>query len=485
MKVRTRFAPSPTGYLHIGGVRTALYAWLYAKKHNGEFVLRIEDTDRERLVESACDIIYSTLKDCGLTYDEGPDAGGEYGPYIQSERKDIYLKYAEQLVEQGDAYYCFCTKERLAELKEEASKNGAVAKYDKHCAHIPLEEAKRRVAAGESYVIRQNIPTAGESSYDDMVYGTISVPMSDMEDNILIKSDGWPTYNLANVIDDHLMGITHVIRGIEYLSSTPKYNLLYDAFGWERPKYIHLPPVMKDKQHKLSKRNGDASYDDFINKGYLKEAIINYIALLGWSPGGEQEIFSLKELTQAFDLDGISKSPSIFDMEKLTWMNAQYISNLDKDEFLRRAKPYFDEALKGDFDRELIAELLQPRLETLAEIPEKIAFLSEMPDYDIELYTHKKMKTNPEVSLPILKGLLPVMEEQEDYSVQALHDAVMEYIKSTGEKNGKILWPLRIAITGTRVTPGGAFEAAALLGKDETLRRLKLSIEKLATALRG
>ena len=302
MKVRTRFAPSPTGYLHIGGVRTALYAWLYAKKNGGDFILRIEDTDRERLVESACDIIYSTLKDCGLTYDEGPDVGGDFGPYIQSDRKDIYLKYAEQLVEQGDAYYCFCTKERLQELKDEAGKKGEVAKYDKHCSHIPLEEAKRRVAAGESYVIRQNIPTDGESSYDDMVYGTISVPMSDMEDNILIKSDGWPTYNLANVIDDHLMGITHVIRGIEYLSSTPKYNLLYDAFGWERPKYIHLPPVMKDKQHKLSKRNGDASYEDFIKKGYLKEAIINYIALLGWSPGGEQEIFSLSELAEAFDL---------------------------------------------------------------------------------------------------------------------------------------------------------------------------------------
>ncbi len=356
MKVRTRFAPSPTGYLHIGGVRTALYAWLYAKKNGGDFILRIEDTDRERLVESACDIIYSTLKDCGLTYDEGPDVGGDFGPYIQSDRKDIYLKYAEQLVEQGDAYYCFCTKERLQELKDEAGKKGEVAKYDKHCSHIPLEEAKRRVAAGESYVIRQNIPTDGESSYDDMVYGTISVPMSDMEDNILIKSDGWPTYNLANVIDDHLMGITHVIRGIEYLSSTPKYNLLYDAFGWERPKYIHLPPVMKDKQHKLSKRNGDASYEDFIKKGYLKEAIINYIALLGWSPGGEQEIFSLSELAEAFDLDGISKSPSIFDNEKLTWMNAQYISRMDTDEFLERAKPYFDEALKGEFDRRFIAE---------------------------------------------------------------------------------------------------------------------------------
>ena len=483
MKVRTRFAPSPTGYLHIGGVRTALYAWLYAKKNGGDFILRIEDTDRERLVESACDRIYSTLKDCGLTYDEGPDVGGDFGPYIQSDRKDIYLKYAEQLVEQGDAYYCFCTKERLQELKDEAGKKGEVAKYDKHCSHIPLEEAKRRVAAGESYVIRQNIPTDGESSYDDMVYGTISVPMSDMEDNILIKSDGWPTYNLANVIDDHLMGITHVIRGIEYLSSTPKYNLLYDAFGWERPKYIHLPPVMKDKQHKLSKRNGDASYEDFIKKGYLKEAIINYIALLGWSPGGEQEIFSLSELAEAFDLDGISKSPSIFDNEKLTWMNAQYISRMDTDEFLERAKPYFDEALKGEFDRRFIAELLQPRLETLAQIPEKISFLSQMPDYDIELYTHKKMKTNPEISLPILEGLLPVMESQEDYSAAALHDAVMDYIKTTGEKNGKILWPLRIAITGTKVTPGGAFEAAALLGKDETLRRLRLSIDKLKSSI--
>lgn len=480
MRVRTRFAPSPTGYLHIGGLRTALYAWLYAKKNGGDFILRIEDTDRNRLVDDACEIIYRTMKDTGLIYDEGPDVGGDFGPYIQSERKDIYQKYAELLVEKGAAYYCFCTKERLDKMHEEAKKNGQVAaKYDKHCLHLSKEEVQRRLDAGEEYVIRQNIPDEGETTYEDLVYGKITVPMSELEDNILLKSDGWPTYNLANVIDDHLMGITHVIRGIEYLSSTPKYNLLYDALGWERPTYIHLPPVMKDAQRKLSKRYGDASYEDFIKKGYLKEAIINYIALLGWSPSSNKEIFTLEELAQEFDLKGISKSPSIFDMDKLTWMNAEYIRALEPQKFLALARPYLDEALGGGFDYELICSLIQPRLETLAQIPEKVAFLKEMPDYDVSLYYHKKMKTSAETSLPALLAAKDALSKLDDFSVQGIHDTLIPLASEMSIKNGQLLWPVRVAISGVAVTPGGANEIACLLGKEETLRRLDISIEKL------
>ncbi len=480
MRVRTRFAPSPTGYLHIGGLRTALYAWLYAKKNGGDFILRIEDTDRNRLVDDACEIIYRTMKDTGLVYDEGPDVGGPYGPYIQSERKDIYKKYAEELVEKGAAYYCFCTKERLSKLHEDAKANGQItAKYDKHCLKLSKEEVKRRLEAGEPYVIRQNIPTEGETEYEDLVYGKITVPLSELEDNILLKSDGWPTYNLANVIDDHLMGITHVIRGIEYLSSTPKYNLLYDALGWQRPTYIHLPPVMKDAKRKLSKRYGDASYEDFIKKGYLKEAILNYIALLGWSPSENKEIFTLDELAQAFDLKGISKSPSIFDIDKLTWMNAEYIRALSPEEFLRRATPYLDEALDGCCDYSLICSLIQPRLETLAQIPEKVSFLREMPDYDLSLYNHKKMKTSPETALPILKEAYSALKELSDYSVSGVHDVLVPLAEKMGIKNGQMLFTVRVALSGVAVTPGGANEIACLLGKDETLRRLETSIKKL------
>jgi glutamyl-tRNA synthetase len=364
--------------MHIGNLRTALYAWLFARKSGGKFLLRIEDTDRNRLVEAAGDVIFRTLKDTGLYYDEGPDVGGPCGPYVQSERKEIYQKYAKELVEKGAAYYCFCTKERLAGLREKAESEQRVYKYDKHCLRMSREETERRIAAGEEYVIRQNIPLEGESSYEDMVYGHISVPMADMEDNVLLKSDGWPTYNLANVIDDHLMGITHVIRGIEYLSSTPKYNLLYDAFGWQRPTYIHLPPVMKDKQQKLSKRHGDASYEDLIAKGYLKEAILNFIALLGWNPGGEREIFSLSELVDTFSLEGLSKSSAIFDTDKLSWMNSEYIRALPEEEFIKRAVPYFEKALKRAVDIQGLARLVQPRLQTLAEIEEKhTAFSSD------------------------------------------------------------------------------------------------------------
>ena len=483
MTVRTRFAPSPTGYLHIGGLRTALYAWLYARKNNGQFILRIEDTDRNRLVDEASEIIYRTLRDTGLTYDEGPDVGGEFGPYIQSDRQEIYQKYAEELVERGAAYYCFCKKDRLEQMRSEAEKKGQVAKYDKHCLSLSKEEVQARIAAGEEYVIRQNIPTEGETVYEDMVYGKIAVPMADLEDNILLKSDGWPTYNLANVIDDHLMGITHVIRGIEYLSSTPKYNLLYDALGWERPKYIHLPPVMKDKNRKLSKRHGDASYEDFIAKGYLKEAILNYIALLGWSPAGEREIYSLEELAQVFDLSGISKSSAIFDVDKLTWMNGEYIRALSQEEFLERAKPYLDAALKKEFDRAKIAKLIQPRLETLTQIEEKVSFLNEMPDYSLELYAHKKMKTTPENSLPILLEAREALEQVEEFTNDALYAALCALAEKLEVKNGRVLWPVRVAISGTAVTPGGATELAEILGKQETLSRMDASIEKLKREL--
>ncbi len=479
MRVRTRFAPSPTGYLHIGGLRTALYAWLYAKKTGGDFILRIEDTDRNRLVDDACEIIYRTLKDTGLVYDEGPDVGGDYGPYIQSDRREIYKEYAEKLVEIGAAYYCFCTKERMDAEREAAQAEGRVYKYDKHCLGLSKEEVARRIAAGEEYVIRQNIPTEGETVYEDEVFGSITVPMSDMEDNILLKSDGWPTYNLANVVDDHLMGITHVIRGMEYLSSTPKYNLLYDALGWERPVYIHLAPVMRDKQHKLSKRHGDASYEDFIAKGFLKEAIVNYIALLGWAPAGTREIFSLDELAEAFDLSGISRSPAIFDVEKLTWMNAEYIRAMSPEAFLAAAAPYLDEALGKGFDYSLICSLIQPRLETMTQIGEKVAFLKEMPEYGAELYTHKKMKTDEKTSLPVLKEARTLLESIDDYSVEGLHEPLLALAERLGLKNGQVLWPVRVAISGTPVTPGGAVEIAALLGKDETLRRMDRSIAML------
>lgn len=479
MTVKTRFAPSPTGYLHIGGLRTALYAWLYARKNNGKFVLRIEDTDRERLVDDACQIIYSTMRDTGLYYDEGPDVGGDYGPYIQSERKEIYKKYAEKLVEAGAAYYCFCTKERLEELHKNA-KNGEVAKYDKHCLKLSKEEAMERIAAGEPYVIRQNIPTEGETTYHDIVYGDITVPNCDMEDNILLKSDGYPTYNLANVIDDHLMGITHVIRGIEYLSSTPKYNLLYEALGWDIPQYIHLPPVMKDKHAKLSKRNGDASYEDFIKKGYLKEAIINYIALLGWSPAGTQEIFSLEELAQAFDVKGLSKSPAIFDVEKLNWMNGEYIRNMSLDEFEKVALPFMARSITTEkFDTRLIASLIQQRTVVLTEIPEKISFLEKMPEFDPQLYFNKKMKTDAEKALPMLVEAKKVLEGIEDFSQENVHDEMMNLAKTLEVKNGQLLWPLRIAISNTAVTPGGAIEIAVLLGKEQTLARIDESMREL------
>ena len=459
-KVRTRFAPSPTGYLHIGGLRTALYGYLYAKRYDGEFILRIEDTDTARYVDGSVQIIYDTMRDSGVMYDEGPDVGGNYGPYVQSERKDIYTEYAKKLVELGGAYYCFCKSERLETLKDEAGN----MRYDKHCLSLSKEEIQAKIDAGEPYVIRQNIPTEGTGTYTDLVYGEISVDYKDIEDGILIKSDGMPTYNFANVIDDHLMGITHVIRGIEYLSSTPKYNLMYDAFGWERPTYIHLPPIMKDAQHKLSKRNGDASYEDFVNKGYVKESIINYIALLGWSPKTNQEKMSLSELSKAFSLEGINKSPSIFDETKMKWLSGEYIKEMSDEEFVEKADKFLKQSkVYGKYDLNKIASLLE-----------------EFGEYDLALYTHKKMKTDVEVA----KKVLPLARERianlKEFTFNSIHDTLMELVQELGVKNGQVFWCVRVAISAKESTAGGVMEIAELLGKEETLRRLDYSIDLLS-----
>ena len=481
-EVRTRFAPSPTGYLHIGGLRTALYGYLFAKKNGGSFILRLEDTDTARLVKDSVDVIYKTLKDSGVVYSEGPDVGGPYGPYIQSERKDIYKKYAEKLVELGGAYYCFCDEERIASLKDE---NGNV-RYDKHCLHLSKEEIEANLKAGKPYVIRQNVPLTGSSSYEDLVYGTITVENKDMEDGILLKSDGMPTYNFANVVDDHLMKISHVIRGIEYLSSTPKYNLMYDAFGWERPVYIHLPPIMKDEHQKLSKRNGDASYQDLVAKGYVPEAIINYIALLGWSPTSNQEKFSLKELEEHFSLEGISKSPSIFDPVKLGWLSGEYIKEMPADELYTRALPFLEKSkLWGkDYDFKKLLELVKTRIETFAEIPGKIDFFEEFGAFDSALYTHKKMKTDPAVAKAVLPSVIEAVETipEEEFTLEKIHDEMMKLPEKLGMKNGQVLWPMRVALSGKESTPGGAFELADVLGKKRTLERLRFSLKQLEKA---
>ena len=480
MEVRTRFAPSPTGFMHMGGVRTALYNYLFAKKNGGKFILRIEDTDQERFVEGATEVIYQTLRECGMNWDEGPDIGGDYGPYVQSERKALYLPYAQQLVEKGAAYYCFCTKEELDARRQAAEARGEVFKYDKHCLHLSKEEVQQRLDAGVPYVIRLNCPTTGESTYDDVVFGHISFPNDTLDDMVLIKADGMPTYNFANVIDDHLMGITHVMRGMEYLSSTPKYNLLYNAFGWEIPQYVHLTTVMRDAQHKLSKRDGDAYYSDFIAKGYLKEALINYLALVGWNPGTDQEFFTMDELIQSFDIHRLNNSPGIFDVNKLNWMNGQYIAKLPPEKYLEMATPWFDQVLAGKgMDYKRLAELMQGRTEVFCQVPDMIRFLAEMPEFDNALYFHKKMKCDETVARENLQWVLPVLEGISDWTEQAIHDAVMAAIAEAGKKNGAVLWPLRIAISGLANTPGGAFEIAYLLGKEETLRRLRQSLEKL------
>jgi len=479
--VRTRFAPSPTGYMHVGNLRTALYAYLLAKRNNGKFILRIEDTDQERYVEGAIDVIYNTLAETGLKYDEGPDIGGDYGPYIQSQRKHIYKEYAEKLIELGAAYYCFCDKERLEKLREEQTARGETHKYDKHCLHLSKEEIEEKLKSGVPYVIRQNIPTEGVTTFHDAIFGTISVNNNELDDNVLLKSDGLPTYNFANVIDDHLMHITHVIRGSEYLSSTPKYNLLYEAFGWEIPTYIHVPPVMKSANKKLSKREGDASYEDFIAKGFLKEAIINYIALLGWNPGGEREIYTLDELVQVFDIKGISKSPAIFDVQKLEWMNSEYIKKLPLEEFHQKALPYYSQIItRPDVNLMEISKLLQTRINKFSDITlDMLDFINELPEYTTDLYVHKKMKTNEENSLENLKAALPVLENLDNWTEEGLHDTLFGLIEKLGIKNGQMLWPVRVALSGKQSTPGGGIELAVILGKEESIRRIKKGIDLL------
>ena len=483
MEVRTRFAPSPTGYLHVGGLRTALYGWLFSRKHNGKFILRIEDTDQQRFVDGAVELIYRSLAETGLTYDEGPDIGGPYGPYVQSQRRDIYRAYADKLVDCGGAYYCFCQKETLDAKRKAAEDRGEAYRYDRTCMRIPLAEARARIAAGEPYVVRQKIPESGEASFDDLIFGRISVDVSELEDGILLKSDGLPTYNFANVVDDHLMGITHVVRGSEYLASSPKYNLLYEAFGWPIPTYIHCSPVMRDAQHKMSKRHGDPSYEDLKAQGYLTPAILNYVALLGWSPRGElaeREFFTLEELVQAFDIGGISKSPAIFDLEKLKYFNSAYIKALSPEAFLAVAEPYLKQAIHNPaIDLGLVAPLVQTRLDTLTEIPPMVDFFDLLPAYSNDLYTHKKMKTNPENSLEALQLVVPVFEGMTDWSYDAVHDALIHLAEEQGLKNGRIMWPVRVAVSGKPTTPGGAVELCQILGKEETLRRIQQGIQQL------
>jgi glutamyl-tRNA synthetase len=479
-EVRTRFAPSPTGYMHVGNLRTALYAYLLTKSKGGKFILRIEDTDQERYVEGAVDVIYKTLKDTGLVWDEGPDVGGPVGPYIQSERRDIYKKYAKELVERGGAYYCFCTKERLDEMRRIHEASGMTNKYDGHCRSLSKEEIGSLLASGVPYVIRQRIPKSGETTFHDEVFGDITAPNDTLDDNILLKTDGLPTYNFANVVDDHLMGITHVIRGIEYLSSAPKYNLLYKSFGWEIPVYIHCPPVMKDATQKLSKRNGDASFEDLLAKGYLKDAILNYIALLGWCPGGEREIFTLQEMVEAFDVSGISKSPAIFDNNKLDWINGEYIRAMTLEQFHEKALPWIRKGVKSKTDTKIIAEVLQPRCVKLSDIPEQLDFIDALPDYSIELYTSKKMKTNPQNSLDVLKAVKPVLEALSDWNRENIHEALFGLVTTLGVKNGVVLWPVRVAVSGKQFTPGGAVEICVMLGKEESLRRIDVGIALLS-----
>ena len=478
-KTRTRFAPSPTGYMHIGNLRTALFEYLIAKHDGGDFLLRIEDTDQGRKVEGAVDIIYDTMKTCGLNWDEGPDIGGDFGPYIQSERLPMYKGYAEKLVELGGAHYCFCTECELEKARKEA---GESFKFVDPCRNLTKEEVQEKLDALIPYVIRQTIDNVEKTVYEDMVYGTIEVDGDVLEEQVLIKSDGYPTYNFANIIDDHTMNITHVVRGNEYLSSTPKYNLVYDAYGWNRPTYVHVPPVMKDEQHKLSKRNGDASFQDLVKKGYLPEAIINYIALLGWSPETDQEIYSLQELIDVFKVSRISKSPAIFDIDKLTWMNGEYIKNMDFETFYPMVEPILKEAIQGDFDLREIAGLIQSRIKRIHmdEVLPLVDFFDTLVEYDLEMYRHKKMKTTKENSIEPLKEAYIALEAVEDFSnMDAIHEALMALPAKMELKNGRVLWPVRTAVSGKQSTPGGATEIAHIIGKEETLRRIQVGIDRL------
>jgi glutamyl-tRNA synthetase len=478
--VRTRFAPSPTGFMHVGNLRTALYSYLLAKKAGGVFILRIEDTDQARYVEGAVEMICHILRETGLHYDEGPDVGGDYGPYVQSHRQAIYWKYAHKLIDTKNAYYCFCDKERLDKIREQCRIAKIDPKYDGHCRNLLPEEIQKDLEAKKLFVIRQKMPVSGDTIFDDRVFGTIKVDFSQLDDQVLMKADGLPTYNFANVIDDHLMEITHIIRGSEFLISTPKYNQLYKAFGWEIPTLVHVPPVMKAAGQKMSKRLGDASYDDFIKKGYLKDAIINYIALLGWSPGDNREIFTLPELVDAFDINNINKAPAIFDEVKLSWLSGEYIRKLPLEEFFQMALPYITQAVsRTPMDARKISQLLQPRVEKLTDIPAQINFIDFVPDYSLDLYSHQKMKSTPESALQFLKSALPVLKTIGTWNEEQIHTAIFELITHLKIKTGQLLWPLRIALSGKQSTPGGFIEIAYLLGKEETIKRVEDAIKRL------
>lgn len=479
--IRTRFAPSPTGYMHIGNLRTALYTYLIAKHEGGKFILRIEDTDQKRYVEDALDVIYRTLDMVGLKHDEGPDIGGDYGPYVQSQRRDIYERYAKELVEKDGAYYCFCDMERLDSLRAKTEAEKTTFRYDNFCRNLSQDEIDEKLSSGVDYVIRQKIPSGGETTFNDMVFGDITVSNEELDDGVLLKTDGLPTYNFANVVDDHLMKISHVIRGSEYLSSAPKYNLIYDAFGWEIPNYIHLPLIMKEGGRKLSKREGDASYEDFYLRGFLPEAIINYIALLGWSPGSEEEFFSLKELEENFDIKGLSKSPAVFDENKLKWMNSEYIKRLDLDDFHKLALAWYEKFIKNrdEINLDLLSKLLQTRIDTFENIEEHVDFIDELPEYDEELYIHKRMKTTYENSLESLKEAYKALEGLHDWEEDRVHGLVFDTIKRMEIKNGLMLWPIRTALSGKASSPGGGTDLLMLLGRDESLKRMKIGIEKL------
>ena len=483
-KVRTRFAPSPTGRMHVGNLRTALYAYLIAKHEGGDFLLRIEDTDQERLVEGAVDIIYRTLKATGLKHDEGPDKDGGVGPYVQSDRvkSGIYMEYAKKLIEKGEAYYCFCDKERLESLKQEVA-GKEIMIYDKHCLHLSKEEVEEKLKAGVPYVIRQNNPQTGTTTFHDEIYGDITVDNSELDDMILIKSDGYPTYNFANVVDDHLMGITHVVRGNEYLSSSPKYNRLYEAFGWEVPVYVHCPLITDETHKKLSKRCGHSSYEDLIEQGFLTEAVVNFVALLGWSPEDNQEIMSLEELVEKFDYRHMSKSPAVFDYGKLKWMNGEYIKKMDFDAFYERALPIIKEVITKDYDLKKIAAMVKTRIEIFPDIKELIDFFEEVLEYDVSMYTHKKMKTTAETSLAVLKEVLPLLKAQEDYSNDALYAMLSAYVAEKGYKNGYVMWPIRTATSGKQMTPCGATEIMEVIGKEESIARIEKAIDKLSESL--
>ena len=483
-KVRTRFAPSPTGRMHVGNLRTALYAYLIAKHEGGDFILRIEDTDQERYVEGAVDIIYRTLEKTGLLHDEGPDKDGGVGPYVQSERQaqGIYLEYAKKLIEKGEAYYCFCDKERLESLRQTVAGKEIIV-YDKHCLHLSKEEIEEKLAAGVPYVIRQNNPQTGTTTFHDEIYGDITVDNAELDDMILIKSDGYPTYNFANVVDDHLMGITHVVRGNEYLSSSPKYNRLYEAFGWDVPVYVHCPLITNEEHQKLSKRCGHSSYEDLIEQGFLTEAVVNFVALLGWSPADNREIFSLEELVKAFDYHHMSKSPAVFDYTKLKWMNGEYIKAMDFDSYFEMAEPYIRKVITRDYDIRKIAEMVKTRIEIFPDIENLIDFFEELPEYDTAMYTHKKMKTTEESSLEVLTEILPVLEAQQDYSNDALYQTLCDFVAEKGCKNGYVFWPVRTAVSGKQMTPAGATEIMEIIGKEESLKRIRTGITLLTKAL--